>query len=89
MIDKNMISVIGSGTMGNGIAHVFALSKKVGNVYLVDLDIDILEKAKFLIERNLQRQVQKNIISDFTLNAPYSQGSLINKDLFSISWILL
>jgi len=64
MIDKNIISVIGSGTMGNGIAHVFALSEKVGNVYLVDLDIDILEKAKSLIERNLQRQVQKNIISD-------------------------
>ena len=64
MSDKNIISVIGSGTMGNGIAHVFALSEKVGNVYLVDLDIDILEKAKSLIERNLQRQVQKNIISD-------------------------
>ena len=64
MIDKNIISVIGSGTMGNGIAHVFALSEKVENVYLVDLDIDILEKAKLLIERNLQRQVQKNIISD-------------------------
>ena len=59
MSNDNIISVIGSGTMGNGIAHVFGLSDKVENVYLVDLDINILEKAKLQIEKNLQRQVQK------------------------------
>jgi len=64
MSNNNIISVIGSGTMGNGIAHVFGLSDKVENIYLVDLDINILEKAKLQIEKNLQRQVQKKIISD-------------------------
>jgi len=64
MLDNHIISVIGSGTMGNGIAHVFAISNKVKNVYLVDLDLDILKKAKLLIENNLKRQVQKNIITD-------------------------
>lgn len=63
MNNNRVISVIGSGTMGNGIAHVFALSNKVSNVFLIDLDINILNKAKLIIENNLKRQVQKDIIS--------------------------
>jgi 3-hydroxybutyryl-CoA dehydrogenase len=55
------IAVIGAGTMGNGIAHVFA---QYGfPVCLVDLNADQLEKARATISKNLERQVQKGILS--------------------------
>lgn len=55
------IAVIGSGTMGNGIAHVFA---QFGyNVNLVDLSQDALNKAIATITKNLDRQVAKEKIS--------------------------
>tara|TARA_Y100000588_G_C14058466_1_gene840341 strand:+ start:30 stop:884 length:855 start_codon:yes stop_codon:yes gene_type:complete len=63
-MNNNSISVIGSGTMGNGIAHVFSMSKNINNVVLIDLDKEILENAKKNIEANLERQVKKNIISN-------------------------
>ena len=56
---KESISVIGSGTMGNGIAHVFSIPDNISKVILVDLDKAILEKAKNNIEKNLERQVKK------------------------------
>ena len=49
MANNHMISVIGSGTMGNGIAHVFALCDQIQKVNLIDLDVTILEKAKLLV----------------------------------------
>ncbi len=55
------ITVIGGGTMGNGIAHVCAQSGR--RVTLVDLDQDLLERALNTIFRNLDRQVKKEIIS--------------------------
>ena len=60
---KESVSVIGSGTMGNGIAHVFSIPDNITKVILVDLDKAILEKAKRNIEKNLARQVKKNILS--------------------------
>jgi 3-hydroxybutyryl-CoA dehydrogenase len=55
------IAVIGAGTMGNGIAHVFA---QFGfSVQLVDLNAKQLEKALLNISKNLDRQVQKGILS--------------------------
>ncbi|MEQ8473260.1 MAG: 3-hydroxybutyryl-CoA dehydrogenase [Marinoscillum sp.] len=57
----NNISVIGSGTMGNGIAHVFA---QYGyKVSLIDISEQALEKALATIEKNLDRQVAKEKIS--------------------------
>ena len=56
------ISVIGSGTMGNGIAHVFALSGF--KVSLVDISEESLKKAMVTIERNLSRQVEKGAIDE-------------------------
>lgn len=56
------ISVIGSGTMGNGIAHVFAL--KNYRVNLVDISQEALDKAEKMIQKNLDRQVQKGIITE-------------------------
>lgn len=55
------IAVIGSGTMGNGIAHVFAQNNY--DVALVDINADALKKALATIEKNLERQVAKELIS--------------------------
>ena len=64
------ITVIGSGTMGNGIAHCFAQNEF--NVQLVDLSEDQLERALAVIQKNLDRQVTKAILTeaqkDATLN---------------------
>ena len=62
MNDKKTIAVIGSGTMGNGIAHVSALSGY--SVFLVDIKNELLEKAISKISTNLQKQVDKGIISE-------------------------
>jgi 3-hydroxybutyryl-CoA dehydrogenase len=55
------ISVIGAGTMGNGIAHVFA--QHGFSVHLVDMQSSQLEKAMETISKNLERQVQKGNLS--------------------------
>ena len=55
------IAVIGSGTMGNGIAHVFA---QFGyKVSLIDISEEALAKGLKNIEKNLNRQVEKGTIS--------------------------
>jgi 3-hydroxybutyryl-CoA dehydrogenase len=56
------ISVIGAGTMGNGIAHVFA--QKGFTVSLVDTSPAQLEKALQTIARNLDRQVAKGTLTE-------------------------
>jgi 3-hydroxybutyryl-CoA dehydrogenase len=56
-----MIAVIGAGTMGNGIAHVFAQHHFL--VHLIDTDNSALEKAISTIEKNVNRQVTKGIIA--------------------------
>ncbi|NVK48950.1 MAG: 3-hydroxybutyryl-CoA dehydrogenase [Cyclobacteriaceae bacterium] len=56
------ITVIGSGTMGNGIAHVFA--QKGYEVSLVDLKEEFLQKALATISKNMDRQVSKGILSE-------------------------
>jgi len=56
------ITVIGAGTMGNGIAHTFA--QKNFNVSLVDISIDSLEKAINTITKNLDRMVIKEKIKE-------------------------
>lgn len=55
------IAVIGSGTMGNGIAHTFAQHNY--SVSLIDVSADALKKAQATIEKNLARQVEKGTIS--------------------------
>ncbi|WP_462265592.1 3-hydroxyacyl-CoA dehydrogenase family protein [Mucilaginibacter sp.] len=56
------ITVIGCGTMGNGIAHTFA---QYGfTVILVDINPDALNKALITIEKNLDRQVTKGTITE-------------------------
>jgi 3-hydroxybutyryl-CoA dehydrogenase len=55
------IAVIGSGTMGNGIAHLFA---QMGHlVSLIDINQDALDRALQTIGKNMDRQVGKGVLS--------------------------
>ena len=73
------ISIIGAGTMGNGIAHCFA--QQGFNVNLVDLSLENLEKARLKILKNLDRMIKKNKISekdkDETLSRIFFETTLV------------
>jgi len=56
------IAVIGSGTMGNGICHVFA--QKGYKVAMIDISQDALDKAIKTISKNLDRMVKKEKITE-------------------------
>jgi 3-hydroxybutyryl-CoA dehydrogenase len=56
------IAVIGSGTMGNGIAHVFAQNGYT--VSLIDILADALNKAIATISKNIDRQVAKGVLTE-------------------------
>jgi 3-hydroxybutyryl-CoA dehydrogenase len=56
------IAVVGSGTMGNGIAQVFA--QRGHSVILRDLDQAILDRARKQLEKNLSRLMEKETISN-------------------------
>jgi len=61
-MSMDRITVVGGGTMGNGIAHVFAQSGR--EVVLVDLNRDVLEDSLSTIETNLNRQRKKEKITE-------------------------
>ena len=56
-MDIRTIGVIGAGTMGNGIAHVFA--KGGYNVALVDVEQRFLDRGLDIIRKNMEREVSK------------------------------
>jgi 3-hydroxybutyryl-CoA dehydrogenase len=56
------VAVVGGGTMGNGITHVFALNKF--KVSLVEVSEDLFSKAISTITKNLDRQVKKEVIKE-------------------------
>lgn len=56
------VSVIGAGTMGNGIAHVFA--QNGFSVQLIDVNAAQLEKAVQTISKNLDRQIAKGALTE-------------------------
>jgi len=53
----NTVGIVGAGQMGNGIAHVFAVAGF--DVILNDISADALARAVALIDKNLDRQVQR------------------------------
>jgi 3-hydroxybutyryl-CoA dehydrogenase len=57
-MDIKTVGVIGAGTMGNGIAHVFA--KSGYNVVLVEVEQRFLDRGLQTINKNLEREVAKN-----------------------------
>ena len=61
MAETGKVSVIGAGTMGNGIAHVFA--SRGWDVVLVDVSTHALEMARSTIAANMDRQIKKELIS--------------------------
>ena len=80
------ISVIGSGTMGNGIAQTFALFNF--NVKLYDINSENLKKGEQTILKNLQRMVNKEKITESEVentvgNIKYTSDfdSILNADL--------
>lgn len=56
------ITVIGSGTMGNGICHVFAQSGF--KVHMMDINQAALDKGLATIGKNMDRQVSKNSLTE-------------------------
>jgi 3-hydroxybutyryl-CoA dehydrogenase len=56
------VAVIGAGTMGNGIAHVFAMTGH--HVTIIDVSSTALDKALATIEKNLDRMVTKGSITE-------------------------
>ena len=81
-----IISVIGCGTMGNGIAQTFALFDF--NVKLYDISLNNLDNAKKTILKNLERMVNKEVINHSDLqktcnNITYTNdvNSVLNSDL--------
>ena len=71
------ITVIGSGTMGNGIAHVFAQNGY--SVSLVDINEQALQKALATIAKNLDRQITKGSISEADKTATLSHIKTFTK----------
>ena len=70
------ISVVGAGTMGNGIAHVFA--QHGYKVNLVDVNPSQLEKAITTISKNLDRQVAKLTLTEEEKHATLKNITKVN-----------
>jgi 3-hydroxybutyryl-CoA dehydrogenase len=60
-MDIKTVGVVGAGTMGNGIAHVFA--KSGFNVVLVDIEQRFLDRGMDTLSKNMDREVMKNVIT--------------------------
>jgi 3-hydroxybutyryl-CoA dehydrogenase len=71
--DIRTIGIVGAGQMGNGIAHVCALAGMP--VILVDIREDALSKAMATMARNMERQVNRSIISSDDRDAALARVS--------------
>ena len=69
----NKVAVLGAGTMGNGIAHVFAMNGYT--VTLVDIQQTALDKAVQTITKNLDRMVAKGTLDEAAKTATLSRLS--------------
>src|SRR5690349_13912034 len=70
------IAVIGAGTMGNGIAHVFAQAGFT--VHLTDVNTSQLEKALQTISKNFDRQIAKQAATEETKSTSLSNIKTFN-----------
>ena len=83
-----IIGIIGAGQMGNGIAHVGALSGL--DVRLLDISEDALKTAIGNIDRNLERQVKRSIVSEADRVAAMSRiQTSTNYDVFKVCDIVI
>ena len=74
------VVVIGAGTMGNGIVHIFAQAGH--SVTMVDISENALQKGVSTIDGNLSRQVKKELISEDSKNQTLSHIS-VSTDLLT------
>jgi len=65
--DIKQVTVFGSGTMGNGICHVF--SQKGFKVNLVDVSQSALDRAMKMIQKNMEREIKKEKITEDQMKA--------------------
>ncbi|MFQ5869382.1 MAG: 3-hydroxybutyryl-CoA dehydrogenase [Candidatus Zixiibacteriota bacterium] len=70
-MDIKNVTVVGAGTMGNGIAHVFAQSGF--DVVLCDIKQELLDRALAVISKNMDRQIKKEIITEKDKEAALSR----------------
>jgi 3-hydroxybutyryl-CoA dehydrogenase len=71
MTDITKVAVVGGGTMGNGIAHVFA--QYGHDVTLIDVDDARCEQARKTIGANLDRQVKKGALTQESRDATFAR----------------
>jgi 3-hydroxybutyryl-CoA dehydrogenase len=62
MTEIRKVAVIGAGTMGNGIVHVFA--QRGYGTTMIDVRADALERARSVIAGNMDRQIKKGALSE-------------------------
>ena len=84
---KNKIAVIGAGTMGNGIAHVFA--QNGFSVNLIDVSDAQLKKALDTIAKNFDRQIAKGILTEEQKALAISQVSTFNSIADGVADVML
>jgi len=70
------ISVVGAGTMGNGIAHVFAQAGF--KVTLIDVNPTQLDRAIETISKNLDRQISKGVLTEEQKAATLNNLSVVS-----------
>ena len=70
------VSVIGAGTMGNGIAHVFAQAGFAVN--LIDVNPSQLQRALATITKNLDRQIAKAVITEDQKKAALNNITIVS-----------
>ncbi|OUW60745.1 MAG: 3-hydroxybutyryl-CoA dehydrogenase [bacterium TMED198] len=87
-MQNKSIGVVGAGTMGNGIAHVFALHGF--SVTLADINPDALKWARSNIKSNLNRQLDKGLINQEEVKASIDRinTSVELKDLSNCSLVI-
>ena len=76
------VVVIGAGTMGNGIVHIFAQAGH--SVTMVDISENALQKGISTIDGNLSRQVKKELISEDSKNQTLSHITVSTDLLTSV-----
>jgi 3-hydroxybutyryl-CoA dehydrogenase len=87
-METRKVGVIGAGTMGNGIAHVFA--KSGYDVTLVEVEQRFLDRGMETIGKNLEREASKNKITADEKAAALARihGSLSRKDLATCDFVI-
>ena len=87
-MEINTVGVIGAGTMGNGIAHVFA--KSGYEVTLVEVEQRFLDRGLETITKNLEREVAKSKITAEEKASALGRihGSISRKDLAACDFVV-